>query len=294
MPGNKVTLKGSWCINSHTVTYETQGPAPKGFTLPTEETYNYNDPVTVAAVPAVYEGYTFTGWTVTGATVTGGGFAMPDNNVVISGVWTKNAEPEPHTVTFTYKNAPEGLTPPKGGSILPGDDVHIPAAPAHEGYNFLGWTLNGEPVSGTITMPERDIEITGAWEEVTPESEPEPLPLPDAYYVTYVYTGSVPAGAPALPVLNAYFAGATVNVAAAPQMAGYVFSGWTTQDATIENGAFKVFYRHVQLVGSWTAVGAAGVPQTGDMPSFLAPLLMLAGVAGMLLPLRRRLFKGDK
>lgn len=71
------------------------------------------------------------------------------------------------------------------------------------------------------------------------------------YKVTYEYAGTVPTGAPELPDEASYKAGATVKVAAAPTLAGYTFSGWTTSDATVNEGSFTMPKNKVTLTGSW-------------------------------------------
>lgn len=71
------------------------------------------------------------------------------------------------------------------------------------------------------------------------------------YEVTYAYTGTVPADAPALPGEVSYKAGDPVKVAAAPTLAGYTFSGWTTSDATVKEGSFTMPKNKVTLTGSW-------------------------------------------
>lgn len=72
------------------------------------------------------------------------------------------------------------------------------------------------------------------------------------YKVTYEYTGTVPTGAPELPTEASYKAGDTVNVAKAPTLDGYTFSGWSTSDATVEDGSFTMPSKEVKLTGSWT------------------------------------------
>ena len=73
------------------------------------------------------------------------------------------------------------------------------------------------------------------------------------YKVTYEYAGTVPTGAPELPDEASYKAGETVKVAAAPTLAGYTFSGWTTSDAAVSSdGSFTMPSKDVKLTGSWT------------------------------------------
>ena len=73
-----------------------------------------------------------------------------------------------------------------------------------------------------------------------------------SYQVKYAYTGTVPAGAPALPAEETHKLHTDVNVAAEPALDGYVFSGWTTDDASVSGGQFKMPGKDVTLTGSWT------------------------------------------
>ena len=73
-----------------------------------------------------------------------------------------------------------------------------------------------------------------------------------SYQVKYAYTGTVPAGAPALPADETHKLHTDVTVAAEPKLDGYVFSGWTTTDADISGGQFKMPEKDVTLTGSWT------------------------------------------
>ena len=77
------------------------------------------------------------------------------------------------------------------------------------------------------------------------------------YKVRYAYTGSVPAGAPAIPTEQSYAENSEVAVSADPTLEGYTFSGWTTTDATVTNGSFEMPGQDVQLVGVWTKNAAA-------------------------------------
>ena len=73
-----------------------------------------------------------------------------------------------------------------------------------------------------------------------------------SYQVKYAYTDPVPAGAPALPADETHKLHTDVTVAAEPKLDGYVFSGWTTDDASISDGQFKMPGQNVTLTGSWT------------------------------------------
>ena len=73
-----------------------------------------------------------------------------------------------------------------------------------------------------------------------------------SYNVSYAYTGEVPAGAPAVPAAASHKQNSTVSVAAAPVLDGYTFSGWSTNDATVSDGSFKMPGKNVTLTGSWS------------------------------------------
>ena len=73
------------------------------------------------------------------------------------------------------------------------------------------------------------------------------------YNVTYEYTGNVPDNAPDVPKDEGmYVEGTQKIVAAAPTLEGYTFSGWTTSDTTVADGAFIMPGNNVVFTGSWT------------------------------------------
>ena len=74
-----------------------------------------------------------------------------------------------------------------------------------------------------------------------------------SYQVKYEYKGDVPTGALAqLPADETHKLHTDVTVAAEPKLDGYVFSGWSTSDASISDGQFKMPGKDVTLTGSWT------------------------------------------
>lgn len=76
-----------------------------------------------------------------------------------------------------------------------------------------------------------------------------------SFNVSYEYTGTAPAGAPEVPPAATAKQNSTVTVAAAPELDGYVFSGWATADAVVNNGTFTMPGKHVKLTGSWQPRG---------------------------------------
>lgn len=73
-----------------------------------------------------------------------------------------------------------------------------------------------------------------------------------SYQVKYAYTDPVPAGAPTVPEDETHKLHTDVTVAAEPKLDGYVFSGWSTSDASISDRQFKMPGKDVTLTGSWT------------------------------------------
>ncbi len=291
MPAYDLNFVGSWDAIAYDVTYHAGGDIPTSYTDPAGGTYDCGTEVTCAAVQTV-DGYTFSGWTATNTQPDANGkFIMPAGNVDFTGTWAKGE------LTVTYSSSgqkPDGYSDPAPQSAVIGNSITRQDPQAYKGYTFSGWQANvelnygDETNSKVFTMPGTNVVFTGTW---TKDAVPEPTPPPQrtALVITYSYVGSVPAGAPAAPALDAYYAGTVVKVAPVPTMAGYVFSGWSTTDVTVTNGAFTLI-TNVRFTGSWMAANMTSqVPSTGDAPALLfGAALMLAGVAGVCLPLARR------
>ncbi|WP_347979610.1 InlB B-repeat-containing protein, partial [Hungatella hominis] len=84
MPARDVKIKGSFIVNSYTVTYKVDGAQ-----IGEPETYKYGEAVTLREKPSK-EGYTFNGWSYEA------GFNMPAEDVVIEGSYQINS----YTVTY--------------------------------------------------------------------------------------------------------------------------------------------------------------------------------------------------
>ena len=91
-----------------------------------------------------------------------------------TGIITQDTEvtyvyhPKFHDVIYQFTGTDQ---PPNAGSLLPatvtyddGDTVTVAQEPTATGYRFLGWTMNGQSISGTFTMPSNDVTISGSWE----------------------------------------------------------------------------------------------------------------------------------
>ena len=72
------------------------------------------------------------------------------------------------------------------------------------------------------------------------------------YTISYEYTDPVPKNAPAAPASSNAAYKSRQQVADAPTMEGYTFSGWTANDVTVTNGEFTMPNKDVVFKGRWT------------------------------------------
>ena len=188
---------------------------------------NYGSNPTKAA-DAQYT-YTFKGWTPEVKTVTG--------DATYKATYTKEA----NTYTLTYdldggewENDTTYTYPKKYN-----EEVEVKADPTKEGYTFVGWmSAEVEVVNGKFTMPAKDVTLKAKWEA-------------NIYKVTYDLNGGE-----WTEVTNEfpYEYKATVEVIkTVPTREGYKFSGWRSEEVTIENDAFTMPAKDVVLKAVWEA-----------------------------------------
>ena len=219
--------------NSYEVTYAYVGTAPAGASaLPEKATVKYGAPVAVAAA-ATAPGYTFSGWSQKED------FTMPAENVTITGSFTANGD-----TAYTVEHYQQNLAG-DGYDLVEADTEHLTgetdttatANPkAYTGFTFDG-TVEGTVASGNIAG-DGSLVLKLYYTR-------------NSYEVSYAYTGTVPAGASALPATASYKYGADVTVAPQATAPGYTFNGWL-EDGKV-TASFKMPAGPVQLTGSFTA-----------------------------------------
>ena len=94
------------------------------------------------------------------------------------------------------------------------------------------------------------------------------------YTVNYQYTGTIPDNAPEPPSSKEYLDGTSVGVENNVTLAGYTFSGWSTEDATVTSGAFTMPTSNVTFTGSFAEKATHEVSYniTGIKPDgYMAP-----------------------
>ena len=132
MPNHDVEVKGSFSINSYTLTYMLDGEVYK------TESVVYGTPLEEEPAPAK-EGYTFSGWSELPET-------MPAMDVVITGSFTVNS----YSLTYIVDDEVyKVLDVDYGTTIVP------EPAPHNDGHTFSGW--RGLPA----TMPANDVVVMG-------------------------------------------------------------------------------------------------------------------------------------
>ena len=135
MPANDITVEAVFEINSYKLIYMVDG------TEYGTETVEFGAAVTAIPEPAK-TGYTFSGWKNVPDT-------MPAHDVTVTGTFTVN------TYKLTYIVDGKEY---KSYDVAFGAAVTPEAAPAKQGYTFVGWTpeLPG-------TMPANDVTVTAKW-----------------------------------------------------------------------------------------------------------------------------------
>ena len=134
MPANDIVIKGSFTVNSYTITYKVDGEVYK------TETVAYGAAIILIDEPTK-DGYAFSGWSEAPET-------MPANDIVIEGTFVKNGYKVIYKVDGeVYKT----VTVEYGAPLVLIDE------PTKEGYTFSGWSEAPE------TMPAKDIIIEGTF-----------------------------------------------------------------------------------------------------------------------------------
>ncbi|WP_277216341.1 InlB B-repeat-containing protein [Pseudoflavonifractor capillosus] len=177
---------------TYDVHYVWVGDVPEGVTLPDSASYTADTEVTVAQAPTV-EGYTFSGWGSDVVTIRDGKFVMPPYEVYLTGIWTKDGDPQPNTYTITFKTE-------AGGTINGGTDnvtgtytegaafPERPATAANSGYSFAGWyDESGNKVTEWPATVTASATYTAKWTEDGGTGPIDPDPSYMYYHVTVNY-----------------------------------------------------------------------------------------------------------
>ncbi len=112
--------------------------------------------------------------------------------------------------------------------------------------------------TATVTITSKDDESITETVTVTV--------IKKTYKVTYEFIGDVIPENVEAPEMKKYVDGSNVTVEADAAADGYVFSGWSTEDAAVENGEFKIT-NDVHFVGSWSKLYNVTYEYVGEVPA---------------------------
>ena len=208
MPARDIEVKGSYTVNKYNLVYKVDGAEHKSLEV------EFGTTLTAEPNP-VKEGHTFSGWQGLPAT-------MPAHDVEVTGNFTINS------YKAVFKIGDEIIDTK---TIVFGDAVTAPEAPAKEGHTFAGWQDVPE------TMPAHDIEIQGSY-------------TVNKYALTYKVDGAE------YKVVEVAF-GATIVPEADPVKEGYTFSGWQGLPETMPAHA-------VEATGTFSINSYKAVFKIGD------------------------------
>lgn len=263
VPGG-ATVTVTLVPNSHTVSYKYTDQSGNEHVFKEPVNRYFGTTVQVSTdVPQAPAGYHFSGWTTDDAEVTNDSFTMPDNDVVFVGSFIANDNTH-YQVQWYYQNAdgsyPTTTSVTENRYGTTGTEATVTDADKAE-------TQNGLYVYNSDKSTEKST-ITGDGSTVLK------LYFDRAEFdVKYEYSNEVD-GAPSPPEEQDYKWGTTgIQVETAPTLEGYVFSGWTTTDAKVENGSFTMPQQDVTFTGSWTKLytvtynpnGGVGNPHIVDV-----------------------------
>lgn len=223
-------LYAVWQVKTYTVTWVNwdNKELEKDEDVPYGADPEYDGEEPTKAADAQYT-YTFKGWTPEVETVTG--------DATYKATYTKEANS--YTLTYDldggeWENDTTYTYPKKYN-----EEVEVKADPTKEGYTFAGWTsAEVKVVNGKFTMPAKNVTLTAQWKA-------------NIYKVTYDLDGGE-----WTETTNEfpYEYKATVEVIkTVPTREGYKFSGWRSEEVTIENDAFTMPAKDVVLKAVWEA-----------------------------------------
>ena len=139
VPVGGITYTATWTVNSHTITFNTNGVYEiEPMTL------DYGTAIVLPDAPT-REGYEFAGWAEEVPET------MPDRDLVLSATW--------NVLQYTVKFVVDGVAVYEE-SLDYGTVVTKPADPVKEGYTFAGW--DPEFVEGT-TVPVGGLTYNATW-----------------------------------------------------------------------------------------------------------------------------------
>lgn len=223
------TVQDAPAVEQHTVTFDYAHDG-KTTSVKTDD----GKPVGQPKDP-VREGYEFTGWLLDGEPYD---FNSPvTKDLTLTAGW-KAVTPKPETHTVTFDTGEGSPTPTQ--TVESGKTVTTPKDPTRQGYEFAGWTLDGEPYDfGTPVT--RDLTLKAMWEKTD-----EPA---TAIHTIRFTTGNSPDTT--ITVKD----GQTVPRPKDPTRDGWKFTGWYAADADTPYDFTRPVITDLTLTARWEKTG---------------------------------------
>ncbi len=137
MPAENVTIRGTFSVNSYTITYIVDGEVHK------KQTVEYGAEI-IAEMGPTKGGYTFSGWSDMPSN-------MPDKDITVYAMFT------PNKYTVTFKANGEVVS---SELLTYGTAIVVPDAPEVDDYAFVEWADLLE------TVPAYDVEFSAVYKQV--------------------------------------------------------------------------------------------------------------------------------
>ena len=228
--GDKM-LYAKWTINQYTLTIDlNEGTWADGTLIPSSYTQDYNTTLTIA--DPVRTGYTFAGWELTG-------LGFNDTTKVFTFVGNATLKATWNIDSYTLTVDPVGGEWKKAQTEASSTSVqtitkeygksHNILDPVKSGYNFTGWTFEGEGSFNAdtklFTFGAGDATLTANWSK-------------NSYTVYIDFDGGEWADGTQTPDLYTQEFNSTITIEN-PVREGYTFDGWylTDENGNISNGS---------------------------------------------------------
>lgn len=218
---------------------------------PNGKTAIYDDVVEIPVIEAP-AGWSFK-WTVDGAINYGEVYRVGEQDVTVTGTWTRNS----YTITYYYDNNKVATVFPQPTELKFGDAIPTDLTAAQAGKLFTDWTYeleNGDLYTGSLDkMPAHNLVAIADFQDIQ-------------YTVQFMkYDDIVGDEEDVYPLGSdqAIYRG-TIDEVPDTEEEGYIFTGWEFEDGTSANFPYEVVfqdengaYLSVPEDGNWTLVGNA-------------------------------------
>ena len=222
-----ITLTAQWSPAKYKINYELSGGEQTG----NPEVYTYGIATTIPNEPT-RAGYDFKGWKCGDADFTEIA-AGTSGEVTITAQWGL----KDYKITYDYNGgiAPQVANPE---TYRFSEGVALLNSPTKENYNFAGWTIDGEKVSGVDATRSGDLTLVATWS-------------PKVFNVTYDYAGGE---ATTLYNSNQYTYGTGIEELYDAKREFYAFGGWKVEGTDeIVSSIPATATGDYKLVAVWTA-----------------------------------------